>query len=796
MDKKSTLQKKLQSYSVLAGATLAGVTANGQVIYTDIEDVIIDEPGEFYDIDLNQDGSADFRLEYMDGALATYNYGGMEYSSWLKGPLISGFGKGNAVLGKGWSFGIGLTHEFEDSTIISNKSFSSYNRGVLRALYGKAVNGEVYFSQPFGDFDSVVVDKYIGLRFMFDGQLHLGWLRVDVTPNEDDTQFAVRLKDFAYNQIPYSAIVTGVGSDIDTLPAPTNIVAKDSTDLYTAQDCFVSWKASTADTLVTEYGVVVVKSEKADNVTLQDLIDTEGGHAVRVTPDNSASYQVNLRSGMVDLDGDPVQLGRAYKIMVYVYDETGYHQASWAFSNEITLSSSNELATEIISKDIANNGDASDLQVSFTKAGDESNIEEYRIMIVRSSNIDSFDSLTAAFVSIGNYTVVTPDGSNHEVVLDAAMNDYQGNPINQATEYYAYVVSVLKSGAGFRIGTPSNLVVLNIPAPEITGVKVKDVSDFGTGYDIELQFKTPLYDSTFNSIRFVIIPTEQLGKWTDEQLLNANVSRTYDKSNIDILGSVDTLRLYPYTYDVNGKYLSEGISYTIYPIVQSGTHTTGNTLCPPVEITLTSPIGSLEEVFAVNVATDFKPSDWKIVMQQAEKESHISEYRIMAVKAENASSFDLNAAKAVTAGNFVSVAPSGNPISKIMPADLLDVDGMGIENETKYQFFVLAVGNSKSSGDTLSQASNSVSLIKVSNIEEQVADAGKIYYHQGTIHVLTPERTREAKIVITSINGSVVLNDNLQVGQEMVQADNLPVGIYVVNIISEEINIAKKLLIK
>lgn len=794
MSKNTTLNKKLQSYSALAGATLAGVAASGQVVYTDIDDVIIDEPGEYFNLDVNNDGINDFIFKYVDEAVYEFYYGEVTYGKWIKGPLVSSYGKYNSVLGNSWTKGMGLARVFEDSTIIHKKASSSYQRGVFRALYGEALNGNMYDEYPIGDFDSVL-NKYIGLRFYDNNWDHNAWVRVDVIPNNDDTQFTLRIKDFAYNKIPGSQIPAGFGANMETLRPPTNIVAKDSTDTYTAEDCFVSFDASLSDTLATNYGVIAVKSSKADAVTLDMLIEAEGGDDVSIAAEDSSSYETFLKLGMLDLDGDPVIVGQPYKIMVYIYDEDGFYQASWAFSNEITLSSSNDLASNVTIEDIGNKSDASDLRVSFTKAEDETNIDEYRIMIVGSNNLGNFDSLAAANAIAGRYTSITPDGTNHIDTLDSGMLEYNGSSIQQGNYYHACVVSVLKSGAGFKIGPPSGMIKLSVPAPKIS-LSVKDIGDNGDGTDIEMLFSTPAYDSVFNYIRFVLLPKGIADEWSEERIENTSAFEYHYKWEIDSLGDFDTLQLDPYVYDATGQYVEEGITYSIFPVVTSGTHTSSNTVSDPAVFTLTSPIGSLDEVFAINIDDKYTPSDWKVIMNKAVKETHVAEYRIIAVKAENAGSFNLAAAEAVASGNYVSVAPDSSNIAEVMPADLKDADGDDIDRETEYQFFVLAIKNSKAPANVLSTASNAVSLIKVSDIDNQFADASKIYYSNGEIHIITPDRTKDANILLSGIDGRVILNDILPRGEETIGAANLQSGIYIVSIISEKGSFSKKLLIK
>jgi hypothetical protein len=59
---------KLASYSTMAGAFIAlSSSANGQVLYTDVNpDETYSENGEFYELDLNEDGDIDFSIKVVN----------------------------------------------------------------------------------------------------------------------------------------------------------------------------------------------------------------------------------------------------------------------------------------------------------------------------------------------------------------------------------------------------------------------------------------------------------------------------------------------------------------------------------------------------------------------------------------------------------------------------------------------------------------------------------------------------------------------------------------------------------
>ncbi len=68
-------------------------------------------------------------------------------------------------------------------------------------------------------------------------------------------------------------------------------------------------------------------------------------------------------------------------------------------------------ATGITALDIGDKGNGEDLEVSFSNANDESTVSEYRIIVVKDSNSDSFDLPKAEALLASNYTSVAKTGN-------------------------------------------------------------------------------------------------------------------------------------------------------------------------------------------------------------------------------------------------------------------------------------------------------------------------------------------------------------------------------------------------
>lgn len=826
MDKKSTfnLQNKLKAYSTLAGAAV-GVAATGQVVYQDIDpDAVIDEVGDFYDLDLNQDGVMDFRIEFTDEIL--FKYG--DYMTLnFEGIKIKGFGKNNRVRSDRYGKAMNAADTLGDSVHVYDPGAmpvlkapggpNFYMSGVLRGMTKYNYLGNEFEGYPVGEFENVE-DKYIGLMFQANGMQHLGWVRLSVEDElpepsgmgpkaagikaagkERSVQaytIKATVKDYAYNMIPFpmGTLKTGVGPSLEPLPTPQNVAAADISNNFNATDLEVTFDAASDETNVHEYGCIIVKTEKVNDISLKALIESEGGEAVTVTPNGSASYTVNFNSSQQDMDGDPIVAGRSYTILAYSMNYEFEYEARWAFSNAIELSVSDQLATGIAAEDVADAGNASDMQVSFTKAADETGITEYRIMIVPEGNINVFDSATAAAVVAANYTAVTPDGSNPSLTLAAGALTYNGLAINQGNDYAVYVVSSLSAG-GVLVSGPSPLIRLGIPAPKITGLVVEDINDTGTGWDIRASFMAPDDLTNIYYARYIFVEKSVAQSMSDEQIMDLRYTQSRYYGSLTA-SERDTSIMDPGDYDGFRNPLREGVTYWTYVVSTPRNGSNKSSLSDPVEIMLQGELSAANELLVVNNGRNFNPTDWKIIATQSANEARVDEYRIMAVPAANMGSFDLAAAEAVAEGNYVAISPMDKQINEIMPADLKDVDGNNIDSKTEYQFVILTVGNSSAKAHKLSEPSLVTSLEVTNGIERVELTDGSIYFGDEAIHFRIEGLNVASKVQVISMSGQLVLVDQISNGQARIEASQLQTGIYVVRVIGDEKFYVSKVLVK
>jgi len=111
-------------------------------------------------------------------------------------------------------------------------------------------------------------------------------------------------------------------------------------------------------------------------------------------------------------------------------------------------------ATNIVATDISDNGDGTDLQVTFNAAADETNISSYWVAAFATGVNPGFSTDPVALVS-GQGIEVAADGTNHSVTftaasnyiaLNAAQTAFEANPIVENVDMTVYVYAVGENG--------------------------------------------------------------------------------------------------------------------------------------------------------------------------------------------------------------------------------------------------------------------------------------------------------------------------------------------------------------
>jgi L-ascorbate metabolism protein UlaG (beta-lactamase superfamily) len=152
--------------------------------------------------------------------------------------------------------------------------------------------------------------------------------------------------------------------------------------------------------------------------------------------------------------------------------------------NEINPTSLDRISNLII-VDVGDLGNGADLQVSFSKVNDETNVLEYRIFVVNSDQSANFTIETAAGISMSNLFIAAKTGSNISVNLLEDSKTTTGELISNDVPYKIFVMTVTNNpqlhfnalsapSAEFALGPPENRVKVTYIANDGVMIEFED----------------------------------------------------------------------------------------------------------------------------------------------------------------------------------------------------------------------------------------------------------------------------------------------------------------------------------
>jgi hypothetical protein len=188
------LDRRLLLYALAAGATLASSTpSQAEVVFTP-SNAVLSRLGKF-DIDLDNDGSADFTILRALGRYSTYE-SLPDLFAYGKRPSHQIVTKSFSALALAKNTQIGPGQDFRAFTLMETPFYEGYWRGAK--------------------------SRCLGVRFLSHGEVHYGWIGF----REVRGFAAASFYGWAYETVPDKPILagdTGTGAPLDSSISPTSL---------------------------------------------------------------------------------------------------------------------------------------------------------------------------------------------------------------------------------------------------------------------------------------------------------------------------------------------------------------------------------------------------------------------------------------------------------------------------------------------------------------------------------------------------------------------------------------------
>lgn len=426
---------------------------------------------------------------------------------------------------------------------------------------------------------------------------------------------------------------------------------------------------------------------------------------------------INNKAVTLDVPGLNLK-GRTMVPTRFVSEALG-HKVGWNPKTQvvtITTSSSNVgnagPVSNVVAQDVSDFGDGRDLHVSFTRAANESLVDHYRVLIVKSGNILNLSS--AQTIASYNYSTVLPTGTNPSIKLTSASRTVDGELIMSNQAYVAYVLTVGKGSNTSTLSSGSSTMTLvNKTVAVINNVQVNDISDYGDGRDLSVSFNKLSDESKISSYRIFVVKATN---YSNFNLAAANNVSSANYTLVSKTGNNITQILSSGARDVDGALVKTGVSYRVFVVAIDSSNATNNVLSSVSSAITLSNIGvSNLSVSDVNNYNDGR--DLRVSFTHATDETYISQYRIMVVPTSYYSSFSVAEANNVSSSYYTAVSTTGTTTNQVLSSSTKDVRGALIKNGVNYKVYILSIGSgSNTGGNVLSSPSSVITLLNDSSV--------------------------------------------------------------------------------
>jgi hypothetical protein len=358
---------------------------------------------------------------------------------------------------------------------LSDQTYVAINNDSASVIeYGETINNELEWSNTervrmlyFDDASSVgnwagINNGYLGIKLSIGNETYYCWLRLHIIGDGWPTYMYAL--DYAINSLANEEIHAG-----DGLPAgATSLYTQDINDYFDGRDIQITFTKAFNENLFTEYRIFLAKTddENAEDLDYMNQL-AEDKYLSIVTDPNNQDFKIDtiLSQESTDIDGDAITPNTPYKIHILNIAATGNSSDNILSnpSNELILESLTGEAKNIMVQDIDNNNSSKDVQVSFTAADDEQFVNEYRIFISPIEESSNFTAETALTLSDEFYTSVDPN-ANTVIILNDHQKDINGQLIEEGHFYHAIILSITNvypiSGI---LSNPSRMFILKNP---------------------------------------------------------------------------------------------------------------------------------------------------------------------------------------------------------------------------------------------------------------------------------------------------------------------------------------------
>ncbi|HNO29549.1 MAG TPA: hypothetical protein PKN15_12210 [Chitinophagales bacterium] len=587
--KKKDRSAQLLEYSALSLAFIGlPAIADAQVVYVDVDPdttTYLDE----YELDMDNDGSVDFKLIFDTDIFATFappelklrinplgsnsvaflyqsipvTYSGMPFSTYIDGATAIFF-TDVALLNDGDVIDNALNFQLEKAALYSRRFFFIYSESNYAAFGGG------YWNET--------TDHFAGFRLFTDGAYHYGWIRLNVSADS-----GITLLDYAYELNPETPLTAQVRDYKISW-----VSVGDAGITETTADLAFSFNAAVDQADIASYRIFCVPTADVNDMTPDIAASLSPDRYVEIIPDGSDVYSGTFSGILLDSNGDPIVEGVNYKLMAVNIMANNYLPLLSVPSAKFSLVNTVQMPLNVTLSDLNNTGTGEDVRVKFDAPSITQGISSYRIIILPRDSADAFTLDEALLVTPENFTEVAVGDADYAVMLNSTSTDAYGNLI-YLEKYKAVVLSMADdvTVAHDAMSDVSGVVVLETATAVASGVTLSDVNETASGFDLHVSFNYGTPEQTVATYQLYFVDYATAFDFDVAAALASPNFISFTPDNVDFtFTGNDTLR------DSDGDLISWGVPYYAWVLSVSSDFGVSDTLSEPSnQVILNFPVG-------------------------------------------------------------------------------------------------------------------------------------------------------------------------------------------------------------
>ena len=333
-----------------------------------------------------------------------------------------------------------------------------------------------------------------------------GWIRLNTFSSEDQTCF--KLHDFAYQQNPEEGIYVGEGMP----QIAENIVITDVSDYSDGRDMRLSFYSPINKTGISEYRVFIVPGQEHETFNLEQAEQIESDRYIALSNDIE-DYSENFDENTVDIYGDLITELSPYTVYIMTVGdmiELDYNILSYP-SNTLVLTTTVKPVHNLSVNSFYAGGNDYEINVEFDLPFNTEGIAEYRLMFIKSQDLNSFDTVVANNVDPLFYTVLNPENSSYiGNFAHNSLHDINGDGLLPELLYQTCIVSVadMQYANNNAIAVTDTGFYVSRPVLAISSVFAFDDGNEGNASDIRVEFTALEDESDIDSYRIFVVKEE------------------------------------------------------------------------------------------------------------------------------------------------------------------------------------------------------------------------------------------------------------------------------------------------